>query len=688
MFYHNDYLKGCNAYKAAVCEKDGEIILSNGLAERRFITTPDFACVGMVNLLSGEQFLRSVKPEITVTIDGIRYPVGGVSGQFEHGFMKKAWYGKFQPADGFNFTHYTTAPVERNIVWKRRRPASSETYPPAGICLKAYFESPKPELAGIRICVSYELFDNMPTFSKSFEIFNESGKEIRLNAFEAEILAVTEHDMGNLEANIVSPQSRNIFALSSIENALTPTFRYEEDPEYTSQVDYGSHYPILLVSRPPIGPYKKIVPGESFRSYYAYLMLFDEHDRTRRMLQIDMFYQKLAPWTTENPIYVHIISTDFDTIARGIEQCVETGFEMVILSFGSGLNMENISEENIEKFKKIADYAHSRGIELGGYSLLASRHISEKDDVDSDRIIFGHSPCLGSEWGIQYLKNIRTFLERTGFDVLEHDGSYPGDFCRSTQHPGHECYEDSQYTQLMAITELYEWCKEKGVYLNVPDHYYLSGNNKCGMGYKEVNWSLPREQQVILARQNIHDGTYDKLPSMGWMFVPLTQYHGGGAAATIEPLCEHLDHYRLMLNNNLLAGVQASYRGMRLYDTEETKKMVADSIRDYKAHRAIFESPAVHIRRADGRDYDGYIHVNPQLEEKGMAVFFNPLDEEITRTVRIPLYYTGIENSAVLSLFDKAPQKFDLARDYCIEAEITIPANDFVWYTVKDGERA
>ena len=143
-----------------------------------------------------------------------------------------------------------------------------------------------------------------------------------------------------------------------------------------------------------------------------------------------------------------------------------------------------------------------------------------------------------------------------------------------------------------------------------------------------------------------------------------------------------------MLNNNLLAGVQASYRGMRLYDTEETKKMVADSIRDYNAHRAIFESPAVHIRRADGRDYDGYIHVNPQLEEKGMAVLFNPLDEEITRTVRIPLYYTGIENSAVLSLFDKAPQKFDLARDYCIEAEITIPANDFVWYTVKDGERA
>ena len=111
--------------------------------------------------------------------------------------------------------------------------------------------------------------------------------------------------------------------------------------------------------------------------------------------------------------------------------------------------------------------------------------------------------------------------------------------------------------------------------------------------------------------------------------------------------------------------------------------MVRSSVETYKKHRAILESPAVHIRRADGRDYDGYVHVNPDLEEKGLAVFFNPLDSEIKRTVKIPLYYTGLESSAVLSLFDNAPKTYDLTRDYCIEAEITIPANDFVWFTVK-----
>jgi hypothetical protein len=96
--------------------------------------------------------------------------------------------------------------------------------------------------------------------------------------------------------------------------------------------------------------------------------------------------------------------------------------------------------------------------------------------------------------------------------------------------------------------------------LNVPDWYYLEGSNKSAMGYRETNWSLPRERQIILARQNIFDGTWDKTPSMGWMFVPLVQYQGGGAGATLEPLREHLDFYEKHLSLNLTSGVQACYR--------------------------------------------------------------------------------------------------------------------------------
>ena len=130
----------------------------------------------IVNIYSGKHFLHSTKPEITVTVDGIKHPVGGVSGQFGHTFIDSSWYGKFCKSEGFNFEKYEIDKVKREIVWKKRRHSSSATYPPEGICLKAYFTSEKPELSGIKICVKHELFDGLQTFGKSFEIINESGK--------------------------------------------------------------------------------------------------------------------------------------------------------------------------------------------------------------------------------------------------------------------------------------------------------------------------------------------------------------------------------------------------------------------------------------------------------------------------------------------------------------------------------
>jgi hypothetical protein len=239
---------------------------------------------------------------------------------------------------------------------------------------------------------------------------------------------------------------------------------------------------------------------------------------------------------------------------------------------------------------------------------------------------FGNSPCIGSEWGQDYFQKLYNFYQKTGFTLLEHDGSYPGDVCISEEHPGHKGYQDSRWEQYATISNFYRWCRSQGIYLNIPDYYYLTGGSKCGMGYREVNWSLPREQQRIHTRQNIYDGAWQKTPSMGWMFVPLTEYHGGGAAATIEPLNEHLDHYENMMVSNLGGGVQACSRGPRLYDAEETKAMVTRVIKWFKQHREVLEGDIIHLRRADGRDLDYWLNVNPAGEEKGLMMIYNPLD--------------------------------------------------------------
>ena len=188
--------------------------------------------------------------------------------------------------------------------------------------------------------------------------------------------------------------------------------------------------------------------------------------------------------------------------------------------------MENRDPSYHAKYKEVADYASSRGLVIGSYSLLASRGAGTADDNCGGpgcRIRYGTMPCLGSSWGRDYLVQLQSFLSATGFGLLEHDGSYPGDTCARTTHPGHQGLGDSQWVQFKAIAEFYQWCRANGIYLNVPDWYYLNGSSKCAMNYKETNWSLPRNEQEIIERQNVYDGTWEKTASMGWMFVPLTQ---------------------------------------------------------------------------------------------------------------------------------------------------------------------
>jgi hypothetical protein len=344
---------------------------------------------------------------------------------------------------------------------------------------------------------------------------------------------------------------------------------------------------------------------------------------------------------------LHVVSNDDQEIRTAIDQASECGFEMVIMSFGSGLNMEDTSASNLARWRGHREYANAKGVRFGGYSLLASRRISDEHDVinpttgKTGGAIFGNSPCLGSEWGLDYFQRIRTFFEETGFQILEHDGNYPGDRCASTKHPGHDGLEDSQWRQYQIITEFYRWCRQRNVFLNVPDYYHLNGSNKTAMGYRETNWSLPREQQHIHARQHLFDGTWTKTPSMGWMFVPLVQYHGGGPAATIEPLREHLADYEMHFANTFGFGAQACWRGTRLYDSPETKAVVIRMVQWFKEHRDVLQADVIHLRRADGRDLDYILHVLPGKEPTAMLVVFNPTGEERSESILVPLTEFG-----------------------------------------------
>ncbi len=354
---------------------------------------------------------------------------------------------------------------------------------------------------------------------------------------------------------------------------------------------------------------------------------------------------------------------------------------MVIMSFRSRFNFESRDRKYWDTYKELADYGKSKGVVLGGYSLLASRSAgTAAENTQGCPTMYGVMPCLGAQWGKDYLKNIADFAQYAGLGVFENDGSYGGESCAATNHPYHRGYEDSQWVMWRGITGLYKQLKAEGVFLNIPDWYVLSGANKCAMGYRETNWSLPRAEQEIIERQTMFDGTWTKTQSMGWMFVPLSQYHGGGAAATIEPLREHLPHYDARFANLLGYGVQACYRGPRLFDSAETKTLVKKWVSFYKAHREVLDmGDLIHLRRPDGRDWDGILHVNPGGREKALAFLYNPLPEDIEQDFRLPLYYAGLTDKAVVEFGGGPSKTVNLDRSSVATLKVRIPARGYQW---------
>lgn len=559
--------------------------------------------------------------------------------------------------------------------------------------------APRTDLPSVEI--HYELYDGLPVFSKWLVVKNTGAAPVRVNRFVAEELRVTEPEArnGDCHGPLSERERPNLHVETDMafggrvySTADNHAVKWDADPLYHTHIGYSYPPPTLLQVAPRnfhkgdsidpagvddtlIGPDQEVAPGGDFESFRVFELLQDSTERERRSLAQRRMYRAIAPWTNENPLMFHKVQSDPKTIREAIDQASAVGFELVIMSFSSGFDFESRDRKYWDTYKELADYGRSKGVALGGYSLLASRGAGDGTNTKGPAM-FGVMPCLGAKWGRDYLDNIVAFSKYAGLASFENDGSYPGDTCSATDHPFHRGYEDSQWVMWRTITKAYQQMRAEGMFLNIPDWYHLSGANKCMMGYRETNWSLPRAEQEIIERQNMFDGTWGKTQSMGWMFVPLSAYHGGGASATIEPLKEHLPHYGARFANLLGYGVQACYRGPRLFDAPETKALVTRWVGFYKRHREVLDfGDLIHLRRADGRDWDGILHVNPQGKEKALAFLYNPLDTEIEREIRIPLYYAGLSKTAILSLDDGAPQPVALDSENRATLRVKIPAH-------------
>ena len=99
-----------------------ELVLANGLISRTIRVSPNAATVSLKNLVTREEYIRSVKPEALVVIDGVSYPIGGLSGQKEHGYFLSEWLDEMGSLENsFQLRDFEIKEISSPVQWKQIR---------------------------------------------------------------------------------------------------------------------------------------------------------------------------------------------------------------------------------------------------------------------------------------------------------------------------------------------------------------------------------------------------------------------------------------------------------------------------------------------------------------------------------------------------------------------------------------
>eukprot|EP01052_Picozoa_sp_SAG31_P005808 SAG31_NODE_260_length_18915_cov_3.432823_11_plen_340_part_00 len=183
---------------------------------------------------------------------------------------------------------------------------------------------------------------------------------------------------------------------------------------------------------------------------------------------------------------MHCTKSDPPSLRACVDSASAVGFEMVIISFGAGFNLESTDTDYIGEMRAISDYASERGIEMGGYDLLAhTRGRAHNASVECIHCTLGAdgkstcstdgSTCLASQGSDTIFADILSFVNKTKWGSVETDGPYEGESCASTTHSHHTNLADSVYNNWRRNMEFYHSLVATGVYINAPDPVSISG---------------------------------------------------------------------------------------------------------------------------------------------------------------------------------------------------------------------
>lgn len=597
-------------YGSKMEETAKSYVFSNGLI-RREIAKQSSQTLSFQNLQSGVQLIDTPYADFAVSVNG-----------------------KVHSAAAYTLTRAKEVPCAERIAFHKTDTMTADgVYPPPGKALLLHYAA-----EGLpAVTVRYEIYDGMPVLMKRLTVQNSGKESITIDNIAVDVLKISNR--------------RDTLFVDSDYDSTTDFLGLDLEK-------YAKHYARYRYDTLEVAPQQrmnvKLAPGDTLDSIASFELLFGTKYYEQRLIEVKEMYRRIAPWCTDTVTFFHLISNSPRAIRKAVDQCREIGIEMIIQSFGSGVNMESGSARYLNRIKKAYDYGHSKGIRMGAYTLA---YVKNYRPVKGDEALNHDAShicrCLATDWSKQYMRKVLRFIDRTGADAVEIDGPYGMLMCAGGKTHNHDDFTDSQYKQWKdAVSDWYREIKKRGVYINAPDWHFLNGANRTGVGYEEIAFSEHRNEQLVTSRIYYYKGTFSKNPSQCWGFLPLNVYHGGGKDAQFFPTAQNAFAFDWALAQITASGVWPMIRGRKVYDSVTGKKIFTKWTSIYKKYRKVLNGITVHFMppRIDTANpsrttcMDAIMNQLPHGDVRGFVMFFNQTDRERTQEVVLPVYYTGLSD--------------------------------------------
>ncbi len=590
-------------------EKKGIIILENEFVCRK-IQIDGCKTVSFENLNKNIELVSCERSDFAIKIDSKTYD-----------------------GNDFEFVEHKLTECEKRIPFKASATMTyNGEYPPKGKAVDLIF---KGKELPIMVTVHYEIYDGMSLIAKHINLQNIGDKDLTVDNIVTDVMYITEN--------------RDTLFVDSDYNTKVNFLGLELSKYAKNYARYS--YDVLEVA-PLYRMNVKVAKNQTISSIYAFELLFNTDYYEHRLIEVKEMYRRIAPWCTDNVLFFHLISNRSSAIRKAVDQCVEVGLEMVIQSFGSGVNMESGNERYLNRIRKAYDYGHKKGLRMGAYTLAYVKNYRPVRSHEALNHDYSHiCRCLSCEWAEKYMKKVVRFIDKTGADAVEIDGPYGMLMCSGGKTHNHDEFTDSQYKQWKsAVVDWYQELKNRNIYINAPDWHYLNGTNRNGIGYEEIAFSEKRQEQLVTSRIYYYKGTFDKNSSQGWGFLPLDVYHGGGKHAKFFPTDKNAFEFDWAMAQITASGVWPTIRGKKVYDTEIGKDIMKKWVAVFKKYRQVLNGITVHFLppRIDTDNpsrttcIDAIMNQLPYGDDRGFVMFFNQTDKELTEEITLPVYYTGL----------------------------------------------